>query len=422
MTRDLETSLAELATGLRTGQLTSETLIEAAIARHEQYGEQFDAYKLWQPEAARAVARAADLAFAIGAELGPLQGLPTSIKDLYAVDGLPTFAGTSRRLPPKFEQAGPIVTAVRRQQAAIMGKTHTVEFAFGGLGTNPHWGTPRNPWDAKTHRVPGGSSSGAGVSLQEGSAVLALGSDTAGSVRIPASFTGNVGLKTTYGRWPLDGIVPLSPSLDTPGVLARTVADAAYAFAALDPTADRDRPGEFGAGADITGLRIGMGEHFFWDDCAPGIVEGVKAGLDELSYAGARLVEFSLPEVDEVYQVFRRGGIAAAEFYTFLNAELPNHLEDLDPMVFQRMDAAAEMTATEYLERRWLIERSARSANARMATVDVVATPTVAITPPTVEEVSTLDGYKGTNLLALRNTCIANLLRMCAVSPACSPG
>ena len=145
------------------------------------------------------------------------------------------YAGSSRLMPDALQREGPLVENLRQQRAVFTGKTHTVEFAFSGLGLNSHWGTPRNPWDTAVHRVPGGSSSGAGVSLIEGSAILAFGSDTAGSVRIPASLTGTVGLKTTHGRWPLAGIVPLSPTLDTAGLLARTADDMLFAFAAIDP-------------------------------------------------------------------------------------------------------------------------------------------------------------------------------------------
>ena len=152
--------------------------------------------------------------------MGLLQGVPISIKDLYAAAGLPCFAGSSRRLPADpWEKDGPIVATICRQLGPIVGKTHMVEFAFGGTGRNSHHGAPYNPWDAAAHRSVGGSSSGAGVSLLEGSALLAFGSDTAGSVRIPASMTGNAGLKITIGRWSTEGVVPLSFTFDTPAPL-----------------------------------------------------------------------------------------------------------------------------------------------------------------------------------------------------------
>ena len=211
----LSGALIEVARDLREKRVTARELIEAVIARHERFGERLHAYSLWAPEQARAVAAAADAAFSAEVTVGPLQGLPVSIKDLFAASGYSCFAGSSRRLPSDpWEQDGPLVATLRRQLGVITGKTHMVEFAFGGTGHNSHWGAPYNPWDATAHRAPGGSSSGAGVSLLEGSALLAFGSDTAGSVRIPACMTGTVGLKVTLGRWPADGVVPLSPTFE----------------------------------------------------------------------------------------------------------------------------------------------------------------------------------------------------------------
>src|SRR4051794_32470017 len=258
--------LIEIARDLREGRASARELIEAAIARHERFGERLHAYSLWAPEQARAVANAADAAFAAGVLVGPLQGLPVSLKDLFTAAGYPCFAGSGQRLPADpWERDGPLVATLRRQLGVIMGKTHMVEFAFGGTGHNAHHGAPYNPWDVAAHRSVGGSSSGAGVSLLEGSALLAFGSDTAGSVRIPACMTGNVGLKVTLGRWSTEGIVPLSFTFDTPGLLARSVSDVAYGFAALDP-AGID-PVSFIARAgtrDLAGIRIGIGDPFLW--------------------------------------------------------------------------------------------------------------------------------------------------------------
>src|SRR5262245_11622689 len=174
-------SLIEIARDLREKRTRSRDLIEAAIARHERFGERLHAYSHWAPQQARAVAEAADAAFAAGVTVGPLQGIPVSIKDLFAAAGYPCFAGSSLRLPADpWERDGPLIAGLRRQLGVIMGKTHMVEFAFGGTGHNSHYNAPYNPWDATAHRSVGGSSSGAGVSLQEGSALLAFGSDTAG--------------------------------------------------------------------------------------------------------------------------------------------------------------------------------------------------------------------------------------------------
>src|SRR5271169_3070878 len=287
----LSRPLIEIARDLREKRVTARELVEAAIGRHERFGERLHAYSVWAPEQARLIAQAADAAFAAGVTVGPLQGVPVSIKDLFAASGYPCFAGSSRRLPADpWERDGPLVATLRHQLGVIMGKTHMVEFAFGGTGQNSHWGAPYNPWDAAAHRAPGGSSSGAGVSLQEGSELLAFGSDTAGSVRIPACMTGNVGLKVTLGRWSTAGVVPLSTTFDTPGLLARSVADVAYGFAALDPAlGDAERFIAKSSTLALDGIRIAVDDPFFWNDCDPGIAEAARSAIDALGREGAVL-------------------------------------------------------------------------------------------------------------------------------------
>ena len=345
--------LIEIAQALREKRVSAQELIEAAIARHEHFGERLGAYSLWAPEQARAVAKAADAAFSAGVAVGPLESLPVSIKDLFAADGYPCFAGSSRRLPTDaWERDGPLVANLRRQLGVIMGKTHMVEFAFGGTGHNSHWGAPYNPWDAQAHRAPGGSSSGAGVSLLEGSALLAFGSDTAGSVRIPASMTGNVGLKVTLGRWSTEGVVPLSTTFDTPGLLARSVSDVAYGFAALD-AAGIDPVGFImrAANRDIAGVRIGIDDPFLWRDCDAGIAETVQEAVNALVQAGAIALQFFLPEAEAAYALFLEGGLSAIELRSFLDRELPDWLGQLDPVIASAVRNAEALSARDYLAR-----------------------------------------------------------------------
>ncbi len=417
MTGQLQQSIRSLAAALRDGTTTSVALAEEAIANHARFGTALDAYKCRQDDRFLAEARAADAAFAAGLDFGPLQGIPVSVKDLYGVAGYETFAGSPAALPEKWEQEGPVVGALRAALAPVAGKTHTVEFAFGGVGSNAHWGTPRNPWDAAAHRVPGGSSAGAGISLCEGSALLALGSDTAGSVRVPASFTGNVGVKTSFGRWSLDGIVPLSPSLDTAGVLARTVPDAVLAFAAIDPLTDIPGEALLAALSELTAgdVHIGVCDHFF-EGCDPGVAEGVQAALDELAAAGAQISKFDLPEAAAADEIFMRGGLAAPEFAAFITGEMAKSKATLDPNVAARFESMEAITAVDYLLRRARLAELAASADDRMADVDVVVGPTVTITPPTVEAVSDGEGYRTNNMAALRNTRTGNMLALSAVT------
>lgn len=410
-------SLESLALAYREGRARVRDVVESAIARHDSLEPAGDAYIEWSPEHARAQADAADAIMATGVTPAPLFGIPVSVKDLYGLNGFRTCAGSPRPLPPAWEREGPIVAGLRRDLAIMMGKTHTVEFAFGGLGTNPHHPVPRNPWDRQRHRVPGGSSSGAGVSLVEGSAMVAFGSDTGGSVRIPASLTGTVGLKTSIGRWSTDGIVPLSRTLDTAGILTRTVADAIYAFAAMDPEGGDPAVFARSTGAvRASDLRIGVADDFFWADCDPGVAEVVRTALGELEKAGAKLVDMAMPETAEVHEMFRSGGPVAPELHAFLTRHLPEWLETLDPNVRARMASASEVTATEYLRRLDRLEELSAAVAERMLDVDVIAGPTVPIAPPTLSELSDHDVYRHRNLLMLRNTSIGNYLDMCAIT------
>ena len=417
MTKIMQKSLAEIGVALRDGKTTATALTEQAAANYAANDESFGAYKLWDPEAAMRQAEAADTAFRSGNDLGPLHGIPVSVKDLYGVKGWPTFAGTPKKLPKKWEQEGPVIEALRTQLSVLTGKTHTVEFAFGGIGANPHWGAPRNPWDAKQARAPGGSSSGAGVSLCAGTALVALGTDTAGSVRIPASKTGNVGLKTSVGRWSIDRIAPLSHSLDTAGVLARSVADAALAFVSLDPThSPQRRSPTLPAARHLSGIRLGVPENFFWETCSPGVAEGIREALGELERKGATIVPCTLPEADDIYPIFSVGGLPSIELYTFIKDEIPEWFDHIDPIVLQRMEEAATLPADEYIRRIKIMSRLGSSAAARIADVDAMVTPTVAITPPVLDDIAEVSAYRPANLLSLRNTGIVNYLGLCALT------
>jgi aspartyl-tRNA(Asn)/glutamyl-tRNA(Gln) amidotransferase subunit A len=409
----LSRPLIELARDLREKRTTAGELVEAAIARHERFGERLHAYSFWAPEQARAVAEAADAAFAAGVSTGPLQGLPVSIKDLFAAGGYPCFAGSSRRLPADpWERDRPLVATLRRQLGVIMGKTHMVEFAFGGTGQNSHHGAPYNPWDAAAQRSVGGSSSGAGVSLLEGSALLAFGSDTAGSVRIPASMTGNVGLKVTIGRWSTEGVVPLSFTFDTLGLLARSVSDVAFGFAALDPA------GFIGQAStrDLTGVRIGVGDPFLWRDCDPGIAETAQQAVSALAGAGAITRDFTLPETEAAYAVFLEGGLSAIELRSFLDAHLPEWLAQLDPIIAPAVRNAETLSARDYLARVERLKALARSAAPRLAAVDVIASPTLCLTPPLMSEVGDADSHLPVNRRIVRNTAWVNYLGLCAIT------
>ncbi|MDA0702760.1 MAG: amidase [Proteobacteria bacterium] len=418
MTDKLTQSMRELSRALDAGETSAEALAEEAISRHKLFGEDLHAYKDFDADYARRQARAADAARRSGHPGGPLFGMPVSAKDLYGVEGYPTYAGSPVALPPEWTREGFLIRGLRGQFATVMGKAHTVEFAFGGLGLNPHWGTPVNPWDAETRRAPGGSSCGAGVSLGEGSALIALGSDTAGSIRIPAALTGTVGHKITYGRWPVNGVVPLSQTLDSVGALTRSVADSAWFFAALDPAhGDSERFLSRVEARGVEGLRIGIPKSGAWDEAQSDIAESVRAALRELEKAGAKLVDLEFPEFDEAHQFYLEAGILPIELGAFLERELPEWLASLDEIIASRVRDKAATTARDYLtildRRKALIARAAP----RLSGVDIVATPGTPNTPPPLEEFEKdVEAYIRLNRPTSRATNPVNILDLCAIA------
>ena len=412
----LSLPMAEIATLLGEGKLKARALAEEAIANHERFGESLMAYSQWAPDHARKCADAADAAFAVGARAGSLQGIPTSIKDLFAGAGFATCAGSPKRLPAKFETEGPLVASLRRQLATVTGKTHMVEFAFGGTGHNAHYGSPRNSWDATVHRSPGGSSSGAGVSLCERSALLAFGTDTAASVRLPAAMTGNAGLKLTKDRWSSEGIVPLSFTFDTPGILARSMADAGFGFAALDPGLGDGFAFLRRVPAGVDGIRIGVADTWFWDGCENGIDEIARSAIDALARAGAVVKEKPLPEAREAFAVFSEGGVSAIELRAFLDRELPDWLASIDPVNAPALRNAEHLSAREYLTRRLRLLEAAKSAAARFDDVDVIATPTVMVSPHVMTEEAGAEKFWARNRRIVHNLVPANYLILCAAT------
>lgn len=410
-------SLMEVASALRGGTLTATEIAEWATNNHAERGEALHAYKTWDAEKIRGEAAAADATFAAGIDLGPLQGIPISIKDLIGVSGYPTFAGCPRELPEAWRAEGPVVRAIHGQLGVISGKAHTVQFAFGGMGANRHWGAPRNPWDAVDHRSPAGSSSGAGVSLHEGSALVAIGTDTAGSVRMPAAVTGCAGIRPTPGRWSTDGIVPLVSSLDTPGPITRSAADLAFAFAAIDPILAGDVAGFLGmlGEVDISDFRIGVCDWYF-RDCDPGVAERVNEALAQLEVTGARISTATIPHLDDVSALNDLGGLHIGEFSSFINTEMRDYKDDLDPAVAIRLAAAENYTAAEHLRRARNVERMVAAADAGFGPFDVIVGPTIPITPPKMRDIETPETHLAANTRFVQNTVTASLLHQCAAT------
>ncbi len=408
--------LSGVAEALRAREVSACELVEEALGRHGRHGERLDAYKHFDEKGARSAALAADAMLADGSA-GPLCGIPISVKDLYGVAGMPTFAGTARQLPDRWSEDAWLVGRLRAQGAVFVGKTHTVELAYGAVGINPHWKTPWNPWDAGEHRIPGGSSCGAGVSLWEGSAMVALGSDTGGSIRIPASMTGTVGHKTTGGRWPTDGVVPLSSTLDTVGALTRSVADSAYFFGALD--AGWENPLAFLEECEErveSGLRIALPHCTIWGDCQADIGVVLARSLVELEAAGHQVSGVDGSLLDRAEHLYMQGGMPGAECTAFLERDLPGWLDILHPTVGDRLATAPGMTSARYAETVSERNQMIASTGELFDQCDVLALPTAMITPPTVAACRDMETYVSTNAAALRPTCAIGMLGLCSVT------
>ncbi len=413
----LDRPICAIAEAVREGKTSFEDVMGEAVARHERMDATLKAFKHWDGAGALAAAKAADALLATGHDTGPLMGLPISAKDIFGVTGMPTYGGTTDEMDEKWEQDGPVMQALRRRLAIPVGKTHTIEFAFGAVGTSYHYGAPRNPWDAVEHRVSGGSSVGAGVGLAEGSALLALGTDTGGSIRIPASVTGQVGLKVTIGRWSTEGIIPLSSSFDTPGFLTRTVEDAIVGFAAVDP--EHNDPyqllDELG-GQDVSALRFGVCEEHFWDNCAPGVAEGVQAAIDELAAKGARMIKIPMDEATEARKCLYDSFLFGVEGLSYVQEFFADRMDSVDPTIARRLATGVDIKAVDYYTNLRILERLNGVICERLGHLDALLVPTVPHTPPTVSEVEDIDDYFVANGLMTQNTQPINMLALCAVS------
>ena len=370
-------------------------------------------------EIAREAARHADALLGAGLSAGPLAGLPVSVKDLFDLAGETTPAGSRlRREDPPAAADAPAVARLRAAGAALIGRTNMTEFAFSGVGINPHLGTPRNPCDPTTARIPGGSSSGAAVSVALGIAAAALGSDTAGSIRVPAALCGVTGFKSTQSRVPLAGAFPLSHTLDTVCAMAPTVADCLVVDGVIAgaPLPVRVRP--------LAGLRLMVPGTLVLDALEPAVAAAFARALSALSAAGAQVVEQALPELAEIAALNAPGGLSAVEAWATHRDHMQSRREAFDPRVAQRIALGEPVSAADYLRilqrRRDWIARMERA----LAPFDALVCPTVPMVAPPLEPLLASDeAFFRANGLLLRNTIVANFLDGCAFSLPCqAPG
>jgi len=413
-------SLTALARLLERGETSSRAIVEACLARIDALDPHLHAFVDVYRDSALAAADAADRERRTLAARGPLAGLPVALKDLFHIEGRQTTAGSKSWLGRFSDHTA---TAVERLTAAGMiplGKTHMVEFAFGGWGRNQPMGAPWNPWDDAVHRVAGGSSSGSAVAVAGGLCPAAIGSDTGGSIRIPAALCGITGLKPTYGRVSLYGAVPLSGTLDSIGPLARTVEDAALLTAAMSGPDPRD-PATRGAprgdleaalagDADIRGVRItALAPETFPAYTLPDVIQAYQAAISALRELGARVDTAPFP-LDFEDMMVRNGRIIAAEAYAQHRAFIEDPGLDIDPWVRQRVLGGKTVSAADYLDLLAARQRAMAQFADWMRHRDALLTPTLPITATPLAEVD-----EATTPLATW-TRTANYLGACALS------
>jgi len=410
-------TIADAAADLASGRTTSVALVEEALARIvDPAGEGGRALIAVQPEAAHAAAQAMDTLRAAGRAPSPWAGIPITVKDLYDQAGVVTRGG-SVALAEAEPATATAVSVARLERAGfvVLGRTNMTEFAFSGLGVNPHFGTPRSPFDRATGRLPGGSSSGAAVATADGMGFAGLGSDTGGSCRIPAALCGIVGWKPTAARVPLTGTLPLSATLDSLGPLARSVACCALLDALM---AGEETPAPL-APMPVAGLRLGVLQGYVTEGWDAAVTAAFERALSRLSAAGARVERLDVPELAEIPPAMTRVNFAASEAFAWHRDLIADRRDAYDPRILARIARGEAMTAADYVALRIARARLMAAITARTAPYDAVVLPTCPLIPPALSEVEDEAGYGRINLLLLRNPTIANFLDRCAISLPC---
>ncbi len=417
---DSEWTIEAAAAALEAGRVSSRALVEACLARiGAPDGQGPVAFLRVFGESARAAADAADGLRRAGRAASRFAGIPVSIKDLFDVAGEPTPAG-SRLLAgaPAAAATAPAIGRLLGAGFVLIGRTNMTEFAFSGLGLNPHYGTPLSPWRREEARIAGGSSSGAAVSVAERMAFAGIGTDTGGSCRIPAALCGVVGFKPTARRVPLEGVLPLAPSLDSVGPLASTAACCAAVDAVLAGEPGRRLP-EIG----LAGARLLWPENLAARDLDASTEQAVDRALARLGRAGAIVERRPVRAIEAMNEAHARGGLAAAEAYAWHESWLGSHYAAYDPRVASRIAGGATMTAAEYF--RLARARAAIAAQFahEMEGFAALVLPTVPLAPPRLAEFADDSEYRRLNFLLLRNPAMINFFDGCAISLPChAPG
>ena len=406
-------TLAALADDLEAGRTTARKLVEECIERiADPAGEGQRTFIHVDKDAALEAADAMDHLRRAHAAPTRFAGTPVSIKDLFDIKGQVTRAG-SRALEdsaPAVKDAS-AVARLRRAGFVVIGRTNMTEFAYSGIGINPHYGTPKSAWQRSVGHVPGGSSSGAAVSVVDRMAFGALGTDTGGSCRIPAAYNGIVGYKPTQRRVPLDGGVPLSFTLDSFGPLANSVQCCATLDAVL-----ADEPLPLIQRRPIKGMRLAVPTTVVLDDLDDAVAKTFERSLATLSRAGAQIEHIEVAEFLDIGVMNAKGGFSAAESYAWHRYLLTSKGDDYDPRVSARILRGEAITASEYIDlinaQRSLVTRIA----VRLAPYDALVLPTTANTPPKIADLADDKAFTVANLRSLRNCTLINMIDGCAIS------
>lgn len=413
-------TVAQLAADMAAGRTSSRELVEQALDRiADRSGEGSRAFLKVHADSARADADTADRLRKAGVRRSRVDGLPVSLKDLFDVAGEVTLAGSKVRIgSSEAKQDAAAVARLRAAGAIFIGRTNMVEFAFGGIGLNPHYGTPKNPYDRKTGRVPGGSSSGAAVAQADGMCVMALGSDTRGSIRGPAALCGVIGWKPTARRVPREGAFPLSFTLDSVGPLVNSVACAAAYDAIL-----AGEPESALVEIPVKGLRLLLPRSSALEDLDKEAAAALEATLSKLSKAGAIIAERPVPAFDRQAEYFKGGGYSGAEAY-HIHRAYEGRIGEYDPRVGKRILLGKSLAASDYLLFGELRTAFVAEIETLAAPFDAILMPTVPCAAPTIAETDASDeDYFRWNGRILRNNGLINFLDGCAVSVPChEPG
>ena len=409
-------TLQQTARALASAATTSRDLVETCLARiADPTGEGARAFITTTPAQARAAADAIDALRRVGRSPGRYAGIPISLKDLLDVAGEITKAGSVvlANAPPATQHA---LVVQRLLSAGLipLGRTNMTEFAFSGIGINPHYGTPLSPFDRATGRISGGSSSGAAVSVADGMALAAIGTDTGGSCRIPAAFCGVVGYKPTARRVPLDGVLPLSPSLDSVGPLANSVPCCAIVDAILAGEPDPEL-----ANLPAHGLRLVIPTNFGLDGMDVPTERSIDRAVQVLHRAGALIDRRDFTSIDMMNEAHARGGFAVAEAYAWHRDLLAREGARYDPRVAGRIRPGATMSAADYIALVHARARIKRVFAAEMAPYDALLLPTLPIAPPPLADLAAEETYWRLNSLILRNPAMVNFMDGCAISLPC---